>query len=364
MVPGDSPSRFQRAEYAAPMVRASILPFREECLRYGASYVFTEELIDKKVINSFSEICDDGTVLFLTEKDKGRTVQFNPESSSRTILQVGTADGVLASKAALKLIEYVSEVNVNMGCPKPFSISGGMGAALLSKPELARDIVKTLRSELPEGYPLSCKIRYLGENSDYTQMLRRTSEFIVGLIDAGADSITVHMRTVPMRPREPAIWSVFTDLLHAIPSTHSRVPIIANGDFFERSNINTFREMVSLGMCETGRSWSDSVMIGRGAMWNPSIFCAEKPVSPEMVVNDFFDACLKYNEPKSSVKWSLSQMMEGTTALGGRPMKEIRDLVYQAKTLDDLQNAIKTPLTTLSVDTLDKRPKRVKIEDS
>lgn len=34
----------------------------------------------------------------------------------------------------------VAAVDVNMGCPKSFSISGGMGAALLSKPELIHDV--------------------------------------------------------------------------------------------------------------------------------------------------------------------------------------------------------------------------------
>lgn len=34
----------------------------------------------------------------------------------------------------------VAAVDINMGCPKSFSISGGMGAALLSKPELIHDV--------------------------------------------------------------------------------------------------------------------------------------------------------------------------------------------------------------------------------
>lgn len=34
----------------------------------------------------------------------------------------------------------VSAVDINMGCPKSFSISGGMGAALLAKPELIQDV--------------------------------------------------------------------------------------------------------------------------------------------------------------------------------------------------------------------------------
>lgn len=34
----------------------------------------------------------------------------------------------------------VAAIDINMGCPKSFSISGGMGAALLSKPELIHDV--------------------------------------------------------------------------------------------------------------------------------------------------------------------------------------------------------------------------------
>lgn len=34
----------------------------------------------------------------------------------------------------------VAAVDINMGCPKSFSLSGGMGAALLNKPELIHDV--------------------------------------------------------------------------------------------------------------------------------------------------------------------------------------------------------------------------------
>ena len=34
----------------------------------------------------------------------------------------------------------VAAIDVNMGCPKHFSIQGGMGAALLQKPQLAFDV--------------------------------------------------------------------------------------------------------------------------------------------------------------------------------------------------------------------------------
>ena len=35
----------------------------------------------------------------------------------------------------------VMAIDINMGCPKAFSLSGGMGAALLTKPELIHDVV-------------------------------------------------------------------------------------------------------------------------------------------------------------------------------------------------------------------------------
>lgn len=42
----------------------------------------------------------------------------------------------------------VAAVDINMGCPKSFSISGGMGAALLTRPELIHDVCHAYRLEI------------------------------------------------------------------------------------------------------------------------------------------------------------------------------------------------------------------------
>jgi tRNA-dihydrouridine synthase 2 len=42
----------------------------------------------------------------------------------------------------------VAAIDINMGCPKSFSLSGGMGAALLSKPELVHDVLLKLQKFL------------------------------------------------------------------------------------------------------------------------------------------------------------------------------------------------------------------------
>jgi tRNA-dihydrouridine synthase 2 len=330
--------RYTSKEVAAPMVRASILPFREECLRFGADFVFTEELIDKKLMTSVPRLCPDGTVVFVTPKDESRVVQFLPHRKSATVLQLGTADGVLASKAAVTVLDYVSEVNVNMGCPKSFSVQGGMGASLLKKPELACDIVKTLRETLPVDIPVTCKIRLIGDISQPSQIIKNTTEFIQGLTSAGASAVTIHMRTTPMRPREPAVWTLFSDI-HKVLPVHS-IPILSNGDFFSRAKIDMFRSTTHELLADSGREWCDSVMIARGAMMNPSIFTSSPP-PPETVMDDFLSACEKYNEPRSSTKWMLAQMIDGVNEFRGEPMKKIRERIHSAKSMQDLIDAVR-----------------------
>eukprot|EP01018_Ginkgo_biloba_P002320 Gb_29671 [translate_table: standard] len=79
----------------------------------------------------------------------------------------------------------VAAVDVNMGCPKSFSISGGMGAALLAKPELIYDILTTLKRNLE--IPVTCKIRLLKSPQETVELARRIEK-------AGVSAIAVHGR--------------------------------------------------------------------------------------------------------------------------------------------------------------------------
>jgi len=316
--------------------------------------VLTEEVVDKKILDSVILTLEDGTTLFKTARGDTRTAHFHPDRKEQTVLQLGTADDVLAVKAASRVLDYVSEININMGCPKPFSIQGGMGAALLSDPLRATTIVRSLRSALPHEIPVTCKIRYLSEDGNISSIhsIKRTTEFMTALVEAGADAITLHMRTRPMRPREPAIWDAFTDLIQALPQSVSHVPIIANGDFFTRQQINQFRESVHTSLAESfpSRKWCDSVMIARGALWNPSIF-APHPLPIEEVVADFVDACKGFNEPPVAVKWIVSQMMDNSSKnFHGEPIKFFREKIQVAKSMDDIEYAIAKPQSSRIID--------------
>lgn len=50
-------------------------------------------------------------------------------------------------------------LDVNMGCPKPYSCDFGMGAALLRKPDRAKEILKALVGSVQ--VPVTCKIRFV-----------------------------------------------------------------------------------------------------------------------------------------------------------------------------------------------------------
>ena len=81
-----------------------------------------------------------------------------------------------------------------MGCPKEFSIKGGMGAALLKQPEKVEKILTLLVKNL--SIPVTCKIRLLS-TMDETLKLCKIIE------SCGVAAIAVHGRTKDQRPRHP-----------------------------------------------------------------------------------------------------------------------------------------------------------------
>lgn len=259
------------------------LPMRLLSLEMGADICYVEEIIDKKIVASkrienraaplmtpravshisVHHIDDLGTVDFI---GKDNTLVFRTNTLDHpNVFQIGTADATLALQAAQMVINDVDAIDINMGCPKHFSVSGGMGAALLSKPQVVKEILTTLVRNLPK--PVTCKIRLLDRMEDTLDLVRVIES-------TGVSALAVHCRTVAERPRDPAHW----DRLPLIRSTLSpAIPLIANGDVFQYSDFQRVRT-------ETGAS---SVMVARGAMWNPSIFRAEGALPLDEVISRY-----------------------------------------------------------------------------
>ncbi|PHJ25450.1 dihydrouridine synthase protein [Cystoisospora suis] len=237
----------------APMVRIGILPFRLECLKYGADLVYTEEIIDHKLLNTVRTFNEDfGTTEYIHQQDYTCVFSTCQEERGKVVLQLGTCDSVRALKASELVAQDVVGIDVNMGCPKSFSIKGGMGAALLKTPLIATDILKTLRRNL--SCYVTCKIRLL-------DTIPQTIDFARMCESCGIDALALHARETHERPNHRAHWDAFP-----IVRSSLSIPFIANGDFLSSNDAAVFQEK---------GGGADSLMFARGALWDPSIFLSK-----------------------------------------------------------------------------------------
>ena len=171
---------------------------------------------------------------------KDRSIfECHPLEKSRLIFQLGSADPELAVQAALLVAGDVAGIGLNCGCPKPFSISGGMGAALLSTPDLLVDVcpfpqsftpyrhLTLVRSQILKNLvqralvPIDVKIRLLPTQEETLVLVSR-------LLSTGVSALTVHCRTRSMRSSEPALIERLRDVVEM--GNERGVPVIENGD--------------------------------------------------------------------------------------------------------------------------------------
>lgn len=100
-----------------------------------------------------------------------------------------------------------------MGCPKEFSLKGGMGAALLLQVDKAKSILSTLVQNIK--VPISCKIRVFESEEDTLNLVQQ-------LASTGISAIAVHGRTKAERPQH----ANRNNTIAAIAKTLS-IPVIA-----------------------------------------------------------------------------------------------------------------------------------------
>eukprot|EP00002_Diphylleia_rotans_P041244 TRINITY_DN9992_c0_g1_i1.p1 TRINITY_DN9992_c0_g1~~TRINITY_DN9992_c0_g1_i1.p1 ORF type:complete len:343 (+),score=57.71 TRINITY_DN9992_c0_g1_i1:66-1094(+) len=270
----------------APMVRVGTLPMRMLSLKYGADIVYSEEVIAMSLMNCDRIVNDElGTIDFIHQKDKKLVYRTCPEERNK-VIQIGTPNAINALEAAKVVINDVDAIDINMGCPVHFSTSGGMGSALLSKPETIHDILTTLRRNISK--PLTCKIRIL----DTPQ---KTIDLMKMIEGTGVDAIGVHCRYVSQRPREPAHWDLLAPVVQSV-----QIPIIANGDVFKWEDVEKIK-------AETGAS---SVMIARGALWNPSIFNKGNITPQDQIMKEYVEMAHRYGGNFANIKYVCMKMLD------------------------------------------------------
>lgn len=158
-------------------------------------------------------------------------------------------------QAAKTVMQDVSGVELNCGCPKPFSTHAGMGAALLSTPDLLCSILTALRAEMPPHITVTAKIRLLPSQEDTLKLVER-------IVNTGISALTVHCRTRNMREKDRATIERLNEIVQFVHGMGKGIAVIENGDCKGWEDAKRVRAV-------TG---ANSVMIARGAESNPSCF--------------------------------------------------------------------------------------------
>ena len=194
-----------------------------------------------------------------------------------------------ALRAARIFEKDVAAIDINMGCAKHYAMSGGMGAKLMVDQKTAEDIIKTLRRNL--SIPLSIKTRIFGKTSHNTTSqavdVHKSCEWVSFLQKAGAGAIAIHSRLIHCckvlmllilsyyfkfskeNNNDKAHHEVYNVIYETLRITNT--PLICNGDIFALNDVERIKKIVS-GECQWNGEANISFMLGRAAVWDPSIF--------------------------------------------------------------------------------------------
>lgn len=287
------------AYIAGPMVRYSKLPFRELVRHFNTDIVYTPMILAREFVrNDIARISD------FTTNEGDRSV----------VVQVGCNNVEDLLKFVEMIHPYVDGIGLNCGCPIREQVKEGIGAALMSKPELVSSMVKAVKDKYGDKVCVETKIR-IHDNLD------ETLRFVKMVEEAGVDYITVHGRTKTTRSSQPANFDAIKVVKEAVS-----VPVVANGDCFSLADAEQIAEYTGV----------DGIMAVRGILANPALFAGFE-TTPWSAVEIFWDLASSYGLPFRITQHHLAQMMD--KMIPRKYIKEMNELNNLVDLIDwfDLQ---------------------------
>ncbi len=205
----------------------------------------------------------------------GRT----PAGTPVYVQLLGSNSHALALNARRAIELGAPGIDLNFGCPAKTVNNSMGGSILLRDPHVVIDIVRAVRDAVPNGIPVTAKIRLGYENSDALE------EIVDGVHNAGASQLAIHARTKFDGYKPPAYWDVVGDVMTPERQTNT----VINGEIWT----------VADGVNALSRSRCKHIMLGRGALSAPDLalrienndHCAE-PVAWALLVDDVLDQFL------------------------------------------------------------------------
>ncbi|KAJ7462099.1 hypothetical protein FB451DRAFT_1341142 [Mycena latifolia] len=314
---------FKNGVFLAPMVRSGALPTRLFALKHGATLVWGPEIVDKAILHA--ERAVDPVTGVISYNGKTRAMfTTHPIEKPYLIYQIGSADPELAVQAARVVMQDVSGIDLNCGCPKPFSTHAGMGAALLTNPDLLCSILRALRAAMPPEITVSAKIRLLPSQEDTLKLVER-------IVETGVSALTVHCRTRAMRNTDAALVERLREIVDFVAGMGRGIAVIENGDCTGASDAQRIRDL-------TG---AHSVMIARAAESNPSCFSAVPLRDVERTLSPAYLRVAKYLDNNWGLtKFCVSQFKGKHVDFGKPAQKHYRQVLNGTKGFDGLEEIV------------------------
>lgn len=233
---------------AAPLVKASDLPFRLFCRKYGSRVCYSQMLYSSEVLRN------------------PNYVQQMLRSSARDrplVIQLAGNDPEIFLRAAQLLQGVCDAIDLNLGCPQREARRDVFGSFLLSDPQHHDRVLEMVRRAVGKlRIPVFAKIRLLERQEETLGFCRRLEK-------AGIALLVVHARKQgdvrQRRAGPPDLRQV-----RAIQKT-LRIPVITNGGIRSWEDIRAH-------LRSTGAA---GVMSGEGLLGNPSLFAPSLLFSQE-----------------------------------------------------------------------------------
>ncbi|KAJ6236514.1 tRNA-dihydrouridine(20a/20b) synthase [NADP(+)] [Anaeramoeba flamelloides] len=284
--------------FSAPMVRYSTLPFRMLCHNHGCDVVFSPMIVAKG----------------FNKSEQFRNIELQTDPLERPLLvQFASKDAEEFVTASEYVVNQCEGVNLNCGCPSKKVRKVGLGSALLDKPELIADIIKTAHSRLGEkqNFSVSAKIRLLPDQGETIELCKRIEKM-------HSDFIIIHARNRFQRDHETPNYEMMSLIRDSI-----QIPIVANGSIFNQQDWELYKNKTR---CE-------GVMSARGLLKNPGMFEGSTLTKPEYV-QELWDLIKKHKA--SHPKYETTKKMFSHIA-NDLLTKNDRILLLQCKNEEQLE---------------------------
>jgi len=234
--------QFKNGLFLAPMAGVADKAFRHMCKKHGAEGVVTEMISSKALVFG-----DKKTAVLASIDDFERPCA----------LQLFGSDPDTMAKAAELSLSFLPDIiDINMGCPVHKVVSSGDGSALMKKPQLAYDVLKSVVGAVGNKVPVTVKIR-CGFDAAHIN----APEIACLAEKAGVSAIFVHGRTREQMYAPPCDLDTIKNVKQSVG-----VPVIGNGDIYCPEDA---AKMLEYTGC-------DGIMVGRGALGNPYLFAMIK----------------------------------------------------------------------------------------